>query len=790
MGGVTFERMIEMKRDGMLVINTYLPRRLSDSAYSVKIRCMTPSDPGVRLIYEVRFKPRFPDEMIMNISASMASQDDDDEGCKLTAKRSTDQLIMRMFSIMGGSVFSHDSMPLSKVAVPDDGLVIAGLDIETSMKSESELFTGFALPGCNILCCTVTIPPNDKSNAWKCYVVSTVEFDRSDLAKEYRKVWFKSDLEVEIVRDSACLVRRVMAIVYRESPDYVSVHNGYSFDSTRMAAHGYGDVEANFEQRRLGNTGTGMVMDFGNGTLMLDTMYYAMKTDKSRYSSGLSLKAMCKLHGIGNKLPVDLYDETSKGMSIMIVYNVVDAYLHSMLCEKMGMVKKMAIMASMSMSCMSDSTLNNTGVMSFCLVSSVCFFNGTSIDMRESRTNIDLKGGMVLDQHPGVHEDVALIDVKSMYPSVIAGFGIFVDSTVLLTPLDIRRQSMSGSKDTRRIQMLYMMILKQNDTIVTSGNTAYMRIPEGVIIVEMNPNSVISSLMDDLTDLRSTYRGSGPNSGHPCAGEVQNQIKIMSNSVYGMFGAGCSIMSSKACACAVTCIARNIVREMLKCARDAGATVVYGDTDSAFVTVSDLSKSTCGEDLVTDIISRFDDMKRNGPLQNIVIEKERIMTRLLLVARKSYAYVVGPPGDSDEAQELTIKGMVSIRGNVPPLVKRFQREIVTQILTSKIRMTPDQITTSIASKIKEIKVMMITGAVSKMDMVSLQKSEGIWSYVYTDQLTQSQASVPVETFDETRVNISMRSVMDALVRSIARIMKVCDCVKSIEIRGDGEIMVL
>jgi hypothetical protein len=29
----------------------------------------------------------------------------------------------------------------------------------------------------------------------------------------------------------------------------------------------------------------------------------------------------------------------------------------------------------------------------------------------------------------------------------------------------------------------------------SSENTAYMRIPEGVIIVEMNPNSTISSLM-------------------------------------------------------------------------------------------------------------------------------------------------------------------------------------------------------------------------------------------------------------------------------------------------------
>jgi hypothetical protein len=96
-----------------------------------------------------------------------------------------------------------------------------------------------------------------------------------------------------------------------------------------MAAHAHGVDEPVFIERRLGNSGVGTLMDFGNGTTMVDTMYYPLKTERSRYTAGFSLRAMSDQLGIGSKMKVDLADETAKGQSNMIVYNIMDAYLHA-----------------------------------------------------------------------------------------------------------------------------------------------------------------------------------------------------------------------------------------------------------------------------------------------------------------------------------------------------------------------------------------------------------------------------------------------------------------------------
>jgi hypothetical protein len=143
----------------------------------------------------------------------------------------TDQTVMRMFAIMGGSVFTTGTRPLSDVHFPK-GIMTVGLDIETSMVSDDRLATGMPAPGCEILMCSIVIPPREGEAK---YVVKTVHvkpYDNDVLAIRLRSLPFAKSLTLYRVACSADLVSLVIRIVRKISPDFVAVHNGTDTRST------------------------------------------------------------------------------------------------------------------------------------------------------------------------------------------------------------------------------------------------------------------------------------------------------------------------------------------------------------------------------------------------------------------------------------------------------------------------------------------------------------------------------------------------------------------------------
>jgi hypothetical protein len=122
----------------------------------------------------------------------------------------------------------------------------------------------------------------------------------------------------------------------------------------------------------------------------------------------------------------------------MILHNIMDTKLHVKLCNYKKLAMKIMSMTTMTMLCIEDALVDNTGVMCFCLLSVWNYKDKIIIGSRDTPVSISYKDGLVMKQIVGFYKNVIVLGVKSMYPNIIAKLGIFVDN-IITYPIDFIR---------------------------------------------------------------------------------------------------------------------------------------------------------------------------------------------------------------------------------------------------------------------------------------------------------------------------------------------------------------
>src|SRR5690242_3133583 len=149
------------------------------------------------------------------------------------------------------------------------------------------------------------------------------------------------------------------------------------------------------------------------------------------------------------------------------------------------------------------------------------------------------QGGHVLEPDTGLHRNVWVFDFKSLYPSIIRTFNI--------DPLTYVAQPAPGE-----------------NLIVTPGG-AFRREP-----------GILPGLLDELFPRREAAREAGDN-------VASNAIKILMNSFYGVLGTSACRFYNPALANSITGTGKEILLWSKRWFEQAGFEVLYGDTDSLFV---------------------------------------------------------------------------------------------------------------------------------------------------------------------------------------------------------------
>ena len=251
-------------------------------------------------------------------------------------------------------------------------------------------------------------------------------------------------------------------------------------------------------------------------------------------------------------------------------------------------------------------------------------------------------GGHVLDSRPGLYRNVALLDFKSLYPSIIRTFRI--DPLGLAEPGSNPVPGFRGGRFAR----------------------------EGGILPE---------LIATLWTRREEAKQGGDQ-------PLQQAVKILMNSFYGVLGArGCRFFDPRL-ASSITMRGHEIIRRSQSFVEDAGFEVLYGDTDSLFVL---LGERDAAREVASGLAHRLNawwrtTLAREHRLESCLeVEFETLFDRFFMPTmrgsamgtKKRYAGLVHDPSSGQPG--LVFKGLETVRTDWTPLARRFQRELYRRV---------------------------------------------------------------------------------------------------------------
>jgi DNA polymerase-2 len=258
------------------------------------------------------------------------------------------------------------------------------------------------------------------------------------------------------------------------------------------------------------------------------------------------------------------------------------------------------------------------------------------------------QGGHVLEPGAGLHRGVWVFDFKSLYPSIIRTFNI--------DPL-----SYVAEPDGR------------DDLILVPGG-AFRR-----------ESAILPRMLDALFPQREAAKKSGDD-------VAANAIKILMNSFYGVLGTPACRFYNPALANSITGAGREILLWSKRWFETAGFSVLYGDTDSLFV-----SSHGGDPDAARELGVRLAD-RLSGELSHYIFERWRVASRLELKFEKLYLRLFLPHarhstrGASKRyaglrhgaaAGSVEFIGMEVVRRDWTALAKQVQRELYRRLFTDQ-----------------------------------------------------------------------------------------------------------
>jgi len=261
-------------------------------------------------------------------------------------------------------------------------------------------------------------------------------------------------------------------------------------------------------------------------------------------------------------------------------------------------------------------------------------------------------GGYVMDSEPGLHDSVLVLDYKSLYPSIIRTFKVDPYGRIaakLAEPSDIVPgfDGASFSKSENILPDIIATLWRARDQAKQDGNAA-----------------------------------------------LSQAIKIIMNSFYGVLGtSGCRIHDSRLTS-SITKRSHAIILQTVKLIEAEGYKVIYGDTDSVFVS---LQKSCDNEaaykigDRLVSLINRYwvDHLRQDYDIESYLeMELETHFNQFFMPtvrgsdqgSKKRYAGLID---DGQGQRTIHYKGLETVRTDWTELARNFQKNLYRRVFDGK-----------------------------------------------------------------------------------------------------------
>jgi DNA polymerase I len=389
-----------------------------------------------------------------------------------------------------------------------------------------------------------------------------------------------------------------------------------------------------------------------------------------------------------------------KDIPKLIEYNKFDVELSVMIDEKMRLIQH----------------FNNLRLIAGCTWSSV-WYNSFICDvliLREAKSrNIllptkkkgvikkEFTGAFVQKTTPGIHKNIILMDLQSLYPNIMRQFNVSFDT------LDENG--------------------KYKINLIKSGGffkANYISEPIGMI----------PSILTKLYDSRQKYkdkmkkyeRGSMEWTAYD---RLQFATKVLFNSLYGMLGYERFRLYNPIVAETVTLMGQHIIKWTKQKVEEFGFKVIYMDTDSIFV---DARKNTLEEILeIEEKLNKFINdsyeelVKQFGCEKNtyLYMDFKCIYNKIFFTeAKKRYiGNIIYSDGKKLDKPEFEIKGFEMKKSNFSKFGKILSQKIFEMVLEGKTKIEVDEFIKNERKKIENN---------NEINMVSIPSSmkKNIWEY--------------------------------------------------------------
>jgi DNA polymerase, archaea type len=259
--------------------------------------------------------------------------------------------------------------------------------------------------------------------------------------------------------------------------------------------------------------------------------------------------------------------------------------------------------------------------------------SGELIPRRVEQTYIPYAGGLVLSPKAGLHENIAVLDFKSMYPNLMINYNLSPDTYIEPD----QPEPPSGVFVAPEVKYRF----RKSPPGFYKEALTYLINVRGEIRQKMktlNPKSVEYRVLDAR----------------------QKAVKILTNAAYGYAGWVGARWYIKPVAEAASAWGRHTIQTAMNMAQNAGVEVVYGDTDSLFIHYEEAKALQLQEIIKQEL--------------KLDVEVGEIYRRIFFTeAKKRYA---GLRQDGS----LDIVGLEVIRGDWAEVAKKVQQHVLEIIL--------------------------------------------------------------------------------------------------------------
>jgi DNA polymerase I/DNA polymerase-2 len=491
---------------------------------------------------------------------------------------------------------------------------------------------------------------------------------------------------VESYASEERLIKRFLEIVKQERPDIIVTYNGDGFDFLKLREKakqlkikfGFGIDGKELEFVRRGRASAARCF----GVVHIDEYVFVDKIlSASLKSEILTLDEVAsELIGEGKKeleykQMVEFWKER-KELNRIAEYSMWDAHLTYLLSQillpQIFSLSRLVGEIPFDTSRYTYSQLVEAYLMKKAVEDNVLIPNSPKTEEKESRMReLPYKGAVVVEPKKGIHENIAVMDFRSLYPTIIISHSI---SPELLN---------CGHEECK----------EKNTAPETRNHFCIKKV--GFIPKHLK------FLIDRRKELKEKMKKLPKNSPqYKILDNEQYATKIISNAMYGYFGFVGARWYKKECGEATAAWGRFYIRKIMQMAQEAGLEIIYGDTDSIFVKKEGLNLKEIEEEA-----KKFVE-KVNKELPGIIeLEFRGVYTRGIFVARekgesgakKRYALL-------DLSGNLEIRGFETVRRDWCKLAKETQRKVLEIVLKEKDPEKAVQFVTETIKRLKEGKV--------------------------------------------------------------------------------------